>query len=70
MTKHNIEEGLASQSNAENLQPPTPYVMFCYLPDSGRHVTRVFQGLSISRSRGGEGEDPGNEVDDAALKFL
>lgn len=25
-------------------------------------MTSVFQGLSLSRSRGREGEDPGNEV--------
>ena len=37
-------------------------VFFCNLPDSGRHVTSVFQGLSLSRSRGRVGENPGNEV--------
>ena len=36
--------------------------MFCHLPDSGRHLTSVSQGLSLSRSKGREGEDPGNEV--------
>ena len=39
------------------------YVIFCHLPDYGRHVTSVFQGLSPSRSREREGEDPGNEVE-------
>ena len=34
----------------------------CYLPDSGRHVTSVFQGLSPSRRVGRVGENPGNEV--------
>ena len=46
------------------LDPLCLYVMFCHLPDSGRHVTSIFQGssLSLSRSRRQEGEDPGNEV--------
>ena len=34
----------------------------CHLPDSGRHVTSVFQGLSNSCSEGRVGENPGNEV--------
>ena len=42
--------------------------MFCHLPDSGRHVTNVFQGISLALAlafsrRGREGEDPGNEVE-------
>ena len=31
-------------------------------PDSGRHVTSVYQGLCLSRSMGRVGENPGNEV--------
>ena len=47
-----------------NLTPtcPSPKLFVCNLPDSGRHVTRVFQGLSLSRSVGRVGENPGNEV--------
>ena len=42
---------------------PSPKSFVCNLPDSGRHVTSVFQGLSLSRSvGGGVGENPGNEV--------
>ena len=44
--------------------------MFCHLPDSERRVTSVFQGLSLSRSRGREGEDPRNEVADIALRAI
>ena len=40
----------------------SPKLFFCNLPDSGRHVTSVSQGLSLSRSRGRVGENPGNEV--------
>ena len=47
-----------------NLTPtcPSPKLFVCNLPDSGRQVTRVFQGLSLSRSVGWVGENPGNEV--------
>ena len=38
--------------------PPLPCDNF-YLPDSGRHVTSVHQGLS----QAGAGEEPGYEVD-------
>ena len=41
---------------------PSPKSFVCNLPDSGRHVTSVFQGLSLSRSVGRVGENPGNEV--------
>ena len=41
---------------------PYPKSFVCNLPDSGRHVTSVFQGLSLSRSIGRVGENPGNEV--------
>ena len=40
----------------------SPKSFFCNLLDSGRHVTSVFQGLSLSLSRGRVGENPGNEV--------
>ena len=45
------------------LTSPSPKSIVCNLPDSGRHVTSVFQGLSLSRSVGRVGENPGNEVD-------
>ena len=41
---------------------PSPKSFVCNLPDSGRHVTSVFQGLSLSRSEGRVGENSGNEV--------
>ena len=43
---------------------PLPRSFVCNLPDSGRYVTSVFQGLSLSlaRSVGRVGENPGNEV--------
>ena len=43
---------------------PLPRSFVCNLPDSGRHVTSVFQGLSLSlaRSVGRVGENPENEV--------
>ena len=41
---------------------PSPKSFVCNLPDSGRHVTRVFQGLSLSRWVGRVGENPRNEV--------
>ena len=41
---------------------PSPKSFVCNLPDSGRHVTSVFQGLSLSRSVGRVGENPGKEV--------
>ena len=68
MTKHNIEGGADKFSPLLLTCQPLPYVMFCHLPDSGRHMTSIFQGrslslsLSLSRSRGREGIDPGNEV--------
>ena len=41
---------------------PSPKSFVRNLPASGRHVTSVFQGLSLSRSIGRVGENPGNEV--------
>ena len=43
---------------------PLPRSFVCNLPDSGRYVTSVFQGLALSlaRSVGRVGENPGNEV--------
>ena len=41
---------------------PSPKSFVCNLPDSGRHVTSVFHGLSLSRFVGRIGENPGNEV--------
>ena len=46
---------------ARERERPWKTLVTC-LPDSGRHVSSVFQGLSLSRSRGWEGEDPGNEL--------
>ena len=42
---------------------PSAKSFVCNLPDSWRHVTSVFQGLSPSRSIGRVGENPGNEVE-------
>ena len=41
---------------------PFPKSFVCNLPDSGRHVTSVYQGLCLCRSMGRVGENPGNEV--------
>ena len=41
---------------------PFPKSFVGNLPDSGRHVTSVSQGLSLSRSVGRVGVNPGNEV--------
>ena len=46
---------------------PSPKSFVCNLPDSGRHVTSVFQGLSLSRSVGRVGENPGNEVETSLI---
>jgi len=54
--------GHANSHHYSWLPSSSLYVMFCHLPDSGRHVISVFQGLFLSRSRGREGKDPGNEV--------
>ena len=45
-----------------HLTCPSPKSFVCNLSDSGRYVTSVFQGLSLSRSIGRVGENPGNEV--------
>ena len=42
---------------------PSSKSFVCNLQDSGKHVTSVFQGLSLSRSVGRVGENPGNEVE-------
>ena len=42
---------------------PSPKSFVFNLPDSGRHVTSVVQGFSLSRSVGRVGENPGNEVE-------
>ena len=57
-----LKKGKIRQKVALLLTCQTPSVMFCHLPDSGRQVTSIFQGLSLSRSRGREGEHTGNEV--------
>ena len=41
---------------------PYPKSFVCNLPDSGRHVTSIFQGLSPSRSVEWVGENLGNKV--------
>ena len=41
---------------------PSPKSFVCNLPDSGRHVTSIFQGLSPSRSVEWVGENLGNKV--------
>ena len=67
MTKYNKERGAANSYHYSWLASSSLLVIFCHLPESARHVTSVFQGLSLplslSRSRGREGEDPGNEVE-------
>ena len=35
-----------------------PQIVFCNLPDSGRHVTSASQGLSLSRSMGAGRREP------------
>ena len=53
---------IRSVGTNHTLTCPFPKSIVCNLPDSGRHVTNVFQGLSLSRSVGWVGENPGNEV--------
>ena len=64
MTRHNLEGKAGKSGVMVRICSSSLYVMFCDLPDAWRHVTSVFQGLSLSlsRSRGREGEDPGKEV--------
>ena len=50
MTKHNLEGGADMSGVIIRICSPSLYVMFSHLPDSGRHVTSVFQGLSLSLS--------------------
>ena len=47
--------------------PPIPNTHLVNLPDSGRHVTRLNQGL-FSTTMEAEKRDPGNEVDTVADK--
>ena len=44
------------KKSARQRTPPSELILFW------RHVTSVFQGLSLSRSVGRVGENPGNEV--------
>ena len=53
---------LRSVETSLTLTCPSPKSFVCNLPDSGRHVTSVFQSLFLSRSAGRVGENPGNEV--------
>ena len=53
---HSVETNLT-------LTCPSPKSFAWTLPDFGRHVTSVFQGLSPSCSVGRVGENPGNQVD-------
>ena len=55
-----LREGLANSLHYSWLASPSLHVMFCHLPDSGRHVTSIFQGLSLSLSipRGQERRGP------------
>ena len=51
---------IANKPDKKNVRPKTPpseLILFW------RHVTSVFQGLSLSRSIGRVGENPGNEVE-------
>ena len=50
---------LSSVETNLTLTCPSPKSFVCNLPDSGRYVTSVFQGLSLSRSVGRVGENPG-----------
>ena len=52
---------LRSVETTFTLTFPVPKSFVCNLPNSGRHVTSVFQGLSLSLSRSVErvGENPG-----------
>ena len=43
-----LKKGKMRQKVALLLTCQTPSVMFCHLPDSGRQVTSIFQGLSLS----------------------
>ena len=50
MTKHNLEGRTGKSGVMVRICSPSLYVIFCHLPDSERHVTSVFQGLSLSLS--------------------
>ena len=55
MTKHNIGVGAANFYHYSWLASPSLFVMFCHLPDSGRHATSIFQGLSLALAPQGTG---------------
>ena len=65
MTKHNIEVGDGKSGEIVRIYQPLP---LCYVLSSPRFWERRDQrfpgsvSLSLSRSSGQEGEDPGNEV--------
>ena len=59
---HSLMAALRSLETNLTLTCSSPKSFVCNLPDSGRHVTSIFQGLSLSRSVGWVGENPGNEV--------
>ena len=61
---HSFTAALTCLRSAETnltLTCPSPKSFVCNLPDSGRHVTSIFQGLSPSRSVEGVGENLGNK---------
>ena len=56
---HNFMAALTCLRSVETnltLTCPSPKSFVCNLPDSGRHVTSVFQGLSLSLRRAGKRE--------------
>ena len=66
---HNFMAALTCLRSVETnltLTCPSPKSFVCNLPDSERHVTSVFQclslSLSLSRSVGRVGKNPGNEA--------
>ena len=52
MTNHNLEGRAGKSGVMVRICSPSLYVIFCHLPDSERHVTSVFQGLSLSFAPG------------------
>jgi len=60
----NITEGGAGKSGVMvRVFSPSPYVMFCHLPDCGRHVTSDFQGLSLSLALDGKERTLGTRLE-------
>ena len=62
---HSFMDALTSLRSVETnltLTCLSPKSFVCNLLDSGRQVTSVFQGLSLSRSVRRVGENPGNGV--------